>query len=250
MLHVNALSGFGGRVSKTDKIVFVGGKVGVYNTTTYVDVAVNSGLTGGVASSASSGDIIIGLLCVGSYNDDLGMTIGTTGGTPYTLIGSELYKQGVAGGAYPYEDSNLRVAYKFSTGDTTVRFSSGPGSYGEGGYGVYVFRNVDTVNPINAIATATGNTSTPDPPAITPVDDYCYIVAVVGEGGYHEAANYTDPADLTDWFEADGYSSYSGMIGFGHKPSHLGGSFDPAAVAGTGSPESWCAMTFALTPAD
>lgn len=237
----------------TGGILFVGGAVAAKNGATSGDttIALNSGLTGGIASAAQAGDLVIAAFATGSTAD---RTLAITDGSnDYTLIGSELYGNDA-------DDVNLRVAYKFITSDTATTF--GPtGSTSDGGaMAVYVFRNVNASSPLDVAAqTATGtNTYLCDPPAITPSTAGAFIV-VVGAGTCGTFSGPPEPAfassDLTAFQTVAGASEEvnTAILGVGHKNDWSSGAFNPAAFTVSNDSDSadnsWAAVTFALRPA-
>jgi len=208
-------------------------------------MSLTAGLSGGIASSVSDGDFVIAVFATGGVAD---RTLSITDGTnPYTLIGSELY-------ADDTNDSNLRVCYKFVSGDTSVTF--GPtGASGEPGLtGVYVFRNVNQTTPLDVSAvTATGtNSLNPNPPSITPVTSGAFIVAIGASGTRNTGQAFVTPSDLTAFVDNNREDTYGVAFGIGHKNDWSSGEFDPAAwvhdsVASTSY--AWTAITVALRPA-
>jgi hypothetical protein len=244
MLQVSNLIGFGSGGYKT--IQYVGSATDSKASSSTSTIALNSGLTGGIASAVSAGDLVIGVFSVGSTSD---LTLSITDGTnPYTLIGSELYSSSTY-------DGNLRVAYKFmgSTPDTSITFGGTGGTANGGAMIAYVFRNVDQSNPLDVAAvTATGVASEkPNPPAITPVTPGAFIVAAGGHGHQSAGATYITPTDLTG-FRVDVFNSTNDGTGaIGHKNDWVSGSFDPQEwdpdLGWTNC--GWCAITFALRPA-
>lgn len=226
----------------TTPIQFVGSalttKLGATTGDTTIDLT--SGLTGGISTSAQSGDLVIAMFGTSSTAD---RTLSITDGTnAYTLISSELYSITGSGSAV-----NIRVAYKFITSDTATTF--GPtGAVGDAGAtAVYVFRNVDTTTPLDVAATtASGsNTSSPNPPGITPVSDQTFIVAL---GGTPRSDTFTSP-DLTQFITTVSTDTRVLTIGIGHKANWSGGTFNPAPFGtSTGLLRTWVAMTIALRP--
>jgi len=239
------LPGLGGIVvgsSAPDNIVFVGGAVADFagSAATSRTLALNSGLTGGIASSASSGDFVIAVFATGSNTD---RTLAITDGTdPYELIGSEMY---VDGSAF---DVNLRVAFKRITADTQVTFGPTGSDNDAGCYAVYVFRNVDTVTPIDvAVTIATGTDSDVDPASITPNSQNTFLVVIGAGGEVEEVGNFTS-SELTDFLATSSNDLYDCILGIGHVPSWPGGAFNPAAF-GNSNVNAWAAMTIALRSA-
>lgn len=228
-------------------IEFVGGAVYTsFASSSARTMALNSGLTGGIASSVSEGDLVIAAYS-GYSTADRTLPI-TDGTTSYTLIGSELYSN-------DSNDTNLRVAYKFmgSTPDTTTTFDGG-GATGDGaGRIVLVFRGVDPTTPLDVAAvTGTGiNSCLANPPSITPVTPGAFIVAV-GAGATGTTRNTFSSSDLTDFFTGFSQQTRDGTIGAGHKDDWTSGAFNPSAFTFGGSDStsfSWAAVTLALRPA-
>jgi hypothetical protein len=236
-------------------IVFVGGAVASKNGAVSGNstIALNSGLSGGVASSAASGDFVIAAFATGAASD---VTLAITdGSSDYTLIGSELY-------ANDTEDVNLRVAYKFITSDTEVTFGPTHSTSDGGSMAVYVFRNVNISSPLDvAAATATGlNTFLCNPPAITPSTAGAFIVSVgAATVGSYADGSPTPPefasSDLTAFLTTPGPAEEANIaaLGIGHKNNWTSGEFDPAAFTvpndTDSSTYSWAAVTFALRSA-
>ncbi len=229
-------------------IQFVGGVIAskAAATSGNTTLPLNSGLTGGIASAAASGDFVVAAFGTGtSSNRTLSITDGSTG---YTLIGSELYAEDSGG------DTSLRVAYKFITGDTTVTFGPTGDTDDAGAVAAYVFRGVNTTTPLDvSAATATaGDSGNPDPPSITPVTSGAFIVCV-GATGFRGSSGSFSSSDLTDFMSV--YSSnadWDVTMGIGHKPDWVSGAFNPAAFThspGLSVNASWAAVTLALRPA-
>lgn len=227
-------------------IQFVGGatasKAGAASGTS--TIALNSGLTGGIASSASSGDLVIAVFATGSNAD---RTLSITDGTnPYTLIGSELYSNGTT------SDTNLRVAYKFITSDTSVTFDATGNVDDAGAMAVYVFRNVDTTTPLDVTvttATATGSTKA-NPPSITPTTAGAFIVCI-GAAGHQDGTITFTSSDLTDFLTVGSNDLYDASLGIGHIDNWTSGPFDAAAFGNSAVGDaisSWAALSLALRP--
>lgn len=246
-LTVNQLRGFGAKQAAASgpgptNIQFVGGatssKAGATSGNT--TIALNSGLTGGIANSASSGDFVIGVFGTGSLSDrTLAITDGSTG---YTLIGSELYSTDGSSAA-----TNLRVGYKFITGDTSTTFGPTGSNSDAGAMAVYVFRGVNVSNPIDVTTTtATGSGSgAANPPAITPSTEGSYIVCI-GSHGSVGGAVFTS-SDLTDFLTVTSGDTNDATIGIGHYTGWASGPFDAAAFGTAASSLSaWAAMSIAL----
>ena len=220
-------------------IQYVGGNTGTWAGDTYGNNTVSlTALTGGLASSASSGDFVVAAYATNSFdNGTLSITDETNA---YTLVASET------------DDTNLRVAYKRLTGaDASVTF--GPtGSVEEAGAAaVHVWRGVDPTNPLDVAAvTAVASTTfsgQPNPAAITPTTTGAVIIAVGGAAAATGAV-FTS-SDLSNFRTATSEDDCDAMIGIGSK-DWTSGSFDPAQFGGgtTGPGDSWAAVTMALRP--
>jgi hypothetical protein len=208
-------------------------------------IALDSGLTGGIASAVSNGDLVIAAFAVGS---DADRTLAITDGTnPYTLIGSELF----ADDTY---DTNLRVAYKFVSGDTATTFGPTTDSQSAGAMAVYCFRGVDQTTPLDVSVTTvtTSNTGSLTCPAITPVTAGAFIV-VVGAAAHISAVDaWNTPSDLIGFLTDGENDDFDVTFGIGHKADWLSGAFSPEQWTGThgdGTSQSVAGMTIALRPA-
>lgn len=244
MLHANQLLGFNaGRT--TGDIKFVGGatasKAGAASGTSTIPL--NSGLTGGIASAVSNGDLVIAVFATGTVvNRTLSITDGTS---EYALFRSEQYIN------HTY-DCSLRVGYKFVSGDTAVTFGPTGAVEDAGAMAVYVFRGVDQAAPEDTPATGANNTGSglADPPSITPVTPGAFVVAIGAAG---TITNYTfTSSDLEDFLTINSLDTYNTTLGIGHISTWAGGAVNPAAFGATTSPagsSSWNAQTIALRPA-
>ncbi|MEK7598341.1 MAG: hypothetical protein AAB487_01245 [Patescibacteria group bacterium] len=223
-------------------VSYVGGQVGssagVSGNTT-----VNFSLTNGSASTPAADDLVIVAFSNGDTANKA-LTINNSGGTAYTLAGSELYQND----SY---DSNLRVAYRFMPGtpETSVILAGGDASGGRA-WSVHVFRNVDAGTPLDVAAVTAGaiNTRVVNPGAITPTSSGAWIY-VAGAGSGSTGGNYT-ASYLTDFRAANGNDTQDGMVGAGYT-TWSSGAYDPAAFAGGGTTttsDSWTAVTLALRP--
>jgi hypothetical protein len=209
------------------------------------DIALNSGLTGGIAAAVSDGDLVVAAYATGSTaNRTLSITDGSTA---YTLIGSELYSDDTY-------DTNLRVAYKFVSGDTFTRFGT-QGSLEDGGAtAVYVFRGVNASSPLDvaAVTATAANSILANPPAITPVTAGAWVLGV-GAGAYTGTPQTFSSSDLSGFSSIHGRSTYTDcVLGIGYKDDWASGEFDPAAFTfsdSNSSANSWAALTIALRPA-
>jgi hypothetical protein len=248
MLELTQLIGFG--AGGSGGIQFVGGataaKAGAASGNS--TIALNSGLTGGIAAAVSNGDFVLAVYLQSASPGDLDLSNRITDGTTnYTLVGSELFEDDT-------NDVNLRVGYKFVSGDTATTF----GPSGDTGQSVvnavYVFRNVNPSTPIDVtVTTATGiDSAYPNPPSISPTTPGAFIVVIGGAAHRLGTTNYNTPIDLIDFRTASLDATGSECtLGIGHKDDWVSGSFDPGSwtLASDSANSSWAAMSIALRPA-
>jgi hypothetical protein len=234
--------------SSGPNIQFVGGSISSKEGASSGDttLALNSGLTGGIASGVSTDDFVIGIFATGSTAD---RTLAITDGTnPYTLIASEL----ISTDNY---FTNLRVAYKFMGGtpDTSLTFGPTGSSSDAGVYAAYCFRGVDKTTPLDVTpTTATGNNATsPNPPSITPSTLGAFIVAIGAGADDMLNTDTLSTSGLTGFIHAARQDTNGSIMGVGHKNDWTSGAFDPAVMTSsyTSAAGSWAAMTIALRPA-
>jgi hypothetical protein len=247
MLRVNQLTGFGaGGAGVFD---FVGASITSKAGAASGDssMALNSGLTGGIASSVQDGDLVIAMFATAGGTDrTLAITDGSTG---YTLVGTELFS---------VDDfaTNLRVAYKFISGDTATTFGPTLSTNEPGVTAVCAFRAVNLATPLDVtVTTATGaNLANPDPPAITPVTSGALILAIGASSHVAGTVGFNTPSDLTRFVSLGRTGGTDVSLGFGQKTDWASGAFNPVqwTLAAT-NPEptlsAWAAMTIAIRPA-
>lgn len=222
---------------------YVGGNTGTWAGATTGNNNVSlTGLTGGLASSAAAGDIVIAVYVTGSAADrTLSITDGTTA---YNLISTEQYSNGTS------YDTNLRVAYKVLTAaDANTVFGPTGNAADAGAAAVHVWRGVNTATQLDVAAVpATGTgTGRPNPAAITPTTTGA-IVIVGGGGAAATGATYTS-SDLSNFRTVTSSDNNDAMLGVGSF-AWTSGPFDPAAWTGgtTNAADSWAAITLALRP--
>lgn len=231
--------------AKRGQLQYVGGNGGTWAGATSGNNTVSlTALTGGIASSAQSGDLVVAAYAVGTNSS---RTLAITDGTNnYTLIGSQIY-------ANTTYDTVLRVAYKRLTGaDASVTF--GPtGTSGHGGAAVvHVWRGVNAATPLDVAAVPASGTGTftprqVNPASITPATSGAKIL-VVGSVAAATAPNLSASylSGVTARLRADSVDS-SILIGYVDWTS---GAYDPALLTGTfTASDAWAAMTIALRPA-
>lgn len=224
-------------------LTFVGGNTGTWaGATTGNNTVSLTALTGGSASAAAAGDLVIAVYATGSTADrTLSITDGTTA---YTLIGTELYANGTS------YDTNLRVAYKrLTAADTSVTFGPTGNNADAGAAAVYVWRGTDGNTILDVAATTATGTGTgrPTPPAITPTTSGAIIV-MAGGGAAATGATYTSA--LTSFRTVTSADTNDAMLGVGYA-TWTSGTYTPAQWTGgtTNAADSWAAVTIALRPA-
>jgi len=240
-----------------ERPVFVG-KTGVTTKTggsspTYLYL--DSNLTGGIANSPSTGDLVVVGWAVGSrgFSDPpIDYVCRNNNAEIFTIPHTtRLYGNDT-------NDTSLVLGYRFVTSshDRIVVISD----YGTTGVShsiqVEVWRGVDTTTPMDVAAvTATGtNTGIPDPGSITPSTLNSEILCF--------AAGASTDSDPPSGLIASGFTEYTAQQRqgsnsqasiasvFGHY-DWVSGAFDPAVFTGGSSStsNSWAAVLIALRPA-
>ena len=200
-------------------------------------------LTGGIATSAQAGDVVIAGFATGSTADRT-LLIQDPSGTAYTLVGSELYSNGTS------YDTNLRVGLKeLTAADASVTFGPTGNAADAGAMFVHVWRGEDETTILDVTAvTATGTgTGRPDPGAITPSTNGAVIICI-GAGAAATGAVFT-AAYLSNFRTATSVDTNDAMIGVG-SVAWSSGAYNPAVWTGgsTVTSNSWAAVTLALRP--
>jgi len=228
-------------------IQYVGGRSGGFpgSTSGNTNVALNSGLTGGIGASVATGDLVIVAYGTGSSADRT-LLIQNPSAVAYTLIGSELYSDGTT------YDTNLRVAYRFMPSPAEASVQLGPtGAGADGGaYVIHVYRGVDTTTPLDVAATtatATG-TARPNPPSITPTTSGAFVVVATCGAAIDMANTFTfaSATNLLQGYDDDTNEVRTSLATY----TWTSGALDPAAST-TGSnvaADSWAAISIALRP--
>jgi hypothetical protein len=227
-------------------IQYVGGRgAGRAGSTSTVNVAINSGLTGGIGSAAIAGDLVIVCVAVGSQarNPECGIT-------GYT----QLTQQNVTPTTY---DTSFRVSYKFMPGtpDTQVTIPATGNTADGQGYTIHVFRGVDPTVPLDGItptyATGSGTNNRPDPASITPATTgNCLFFG--GGGAAQIGTTVFTAAYLSGFLSYNGPDTNDGTCGAGYLLGQVGGTPYNGAAFGGGSvnaANSWCATALVLRPA-
>jgi hypothetical protein len=217
---------------------FVGG-VALSSSATQTPSFSLTGLSGGLASAPSSGDIVIA--CVAFNNStDRNIQVTTSG---YTEV-ADLYSN-------RSQDGQLGVYYKVLTGaDTSVAFDLGVsvGSF----FVCHVWRNINST-PLDATTTtAIDSGGVPvNSPAITTTRANAIVIAVGAAGLGTSASAPTVPSGMENLFQIFTTGS-SGAAGIAIASAQVASpsTYDPPAFGGfsTSSGSGWCAATLALRP--
>jgi len=145
-----------------------------------------------------------------------------------------------------------RVACKFRTGDTTLTMAGSANTADAVAGLCMVFRGVDPVAPLDVAAvSATGSSANPDPPAIIPVTDHAFIVAMAASmvrdtSWSGTVTNYlpATPVGVASAAETNA-STVAGM----YRDLAVAALENPAAFTSWSS-GTWVAATLALNPRD
>lgn len=223
-------------------LTYVGGTSGSNNDGSNYAVSLTS-LTGGAGSAPIAGDlVIVATGFAGTSDSNPGVT--TSGYTELT----DLYSD-------DSNDSNFSVNWKIMSvsPDTSVTAISGVSTHA-GVTVIQVWRNADSVTPIDVTTTtATGTNGRDfDSPEITPVTSGAVVLSM---GGAAHSASVT--TTLTS--EPTGYSNVVFLAKSGTNQSFTAGlaskawtsgAEDPAAwdISGNSNSDAWCAATVVLRP--
>jgi hypothetical protein len=165
--------------------------------------------------------------------------------------------EGRIGNALGYTEVNdltattrrIRVAWKVFVAGETGPVVEGTGNNADAMAAVAIwFSGVDTTNPFSTTnTTATGNSTNPDPPAITPADNDCAIVVLAGSG-IHDAT----PGTITNYnvlasASASDTNPNSATIAYRLLSGGSGSPENPAAFT-TWAAGNWGVVTAALKP--
>lgn len=228
-------------------ISFVGSKIATGLSGANVAVALNSLNNAAGGTSAAQADDFCVLIYTIASNQDRAMSVSEAGWTEQT----ELFRD--TGGS----DLNFAVYTKRmgATPDTTVTCVGDAFSESGVAAAVIVFRGVDATTPLDvALATATGTTGKPDPPAATPSTAGAWIV-VCGGAAANDTTALGNPGDLSSgtnhFASAKAVDTKVGYAAMGFKSDWTSGSFDPLAFTGGGTSavdHGWGAATLVLRP--
>jgi hypothetical protein len=232
------------QASSAIPVEYVGGYTqGFAGSTENITITFGGNLTGGLASSASAGDMVLIWFGVGSSGAASGLDLSASGNTQVALLFSN-----------DTQEATLLVAYKFmgATPDSTLVLIDGTTSTSyAGAITVQVWRNVEPTIPMDVTpVTATGiNSVLANPPAITPATQGAVIVSGAA-GGHARGAQTYSSSNLTGFLSSGGDDSSDVTIGAGYN-IWTSGSFDPSQFTFSGSDSTlyaWAAATLALRP--
>ncbi len=226
-------------------IQYVGGRgAGRAGSTSTVNVAINSGLTGGIGSAAQAGDLVIVTVAVATQGRNPSCAV--SGYTPLT-------QQHTTATTY---DISVCTSYKFmpATPDTQVTIPS-TGDIADGqGYEIHVFRGVDPTVPLDGVTptylTGSGTNNRPDPQSITPATAGAWIY--FGGGGAASTGTTVFTASyLSGFLSHNGSDTNDGTAGAGYYSGWSSGPYDGAVWAGgnVATANSWGCTTLVLRPA-
>lgn len=225
-------------------IQYVGGRTAGRAGSTSSISANLTGLSGGIDTQPSPGDLVIITSVVGTFGINPAQAI-----SGYTALG----QLNASTASY---DACLDVSYKFmgSPPDTTFTLPSTGGVDYAQRYTVQVFRGVDPTTPMDATAvsaTESGVSNRPNPGSITPVTAGAWVL-ICGGGAALTGASYTAPANFaTDFLKGNTADSVDATVGSGYWQDWTSGAVDPAGYTGgsVNFSNSWAAYTLALRPA-
>jgi hypothetical protein len=226
-------------------IQYVGGRGGGRaGSTSTLNVAINSGLSGGIGSAALAGDLVIVTIAVGTQERNPSCAV-----SGYTA----LTQQHTTATTY---DISVCTSYKIMPDppDTTVTIPSTGNSADGQGYEIHVFRGVDPTTPLDGVtptyATGSGTDNRPNPAAITPSTTGAWIYC--GGGGAASTGTTVFTASyLSGFLSHNGADTNDGTAGAGYYSGWTSGSYDPAVWGGgsVNAANSWGATTLVLRPA-
>lgn len=219
---------------------YVGGITGIAAGSTSNWTVSLTALTGGIASSAAIGDVVV---VFGASGYAAGSSVYGIGN-----VNAE-YSQGSVGtGSTSF--TNIQFSYKrLTTADTTVTLNGSLDTKAAAAVVVQVWRGVATAVVLDVSETYASGSATgrPNPPSITPTTTGAVILAA-GAGASATGAVFTN-SELTSFLSATSPDTTDAMVGAGYK-TWTSGAFDPAQFAGgtTGAGDAWAAVTVALRP--
>jgi hypothetical protein len=226
---------------------YVGGQgVNLVGTTSSTNITF--ALTGGIAATPSTDDIVI-LVFGTASNTDRRATIFPVKGSDaanYTQI-SSTYVNGT-------NDTNAFFGYKFmgATPDTGINLPAGTGNAADGGgVTIHVWRGISTSSPLEGgtKATSGGSTALANPPAAS-INTAGAITIVATASGHTGGSDTYSSTQLSNFINGSGSDTFDSSVGMG---SYSGaGPFDPSPFTFTQADStafSSVAYTQTFTPA-
>lgn len=214
------------------KLVYVGGAVGdVYSSA--ITIPLNA-LTGGIASAAAAGDLVVAM----AFNVDASDRTFTDPGGEWDAKHADLRQGNINFAAFTKRLTVSSSSLTFSGGFFTTHY-----------YAAQVWRGSHAATPIDATpTTAQGSTSGgTNAPSITTIGGSCVVLV----GGVYTGTTVSDlsaPADTTNFLEiGDADSSIAMAAARVTAP----GAYDPPAFGGgtSGGSPAWCAVSIPIRPA-
>lgn len=203
-------------------------------------------LSGGVGT-IQEGDIVIAIFGraaeTAGTTDSEDMAIATPG---YTEL-ADLFQEDT-------RETNLGVFYKImgEIPDSQVEGAS----LDSGGASleraeamiVHVWRNVNRLNPIEAISTVTAaSSSLANPPAVTTITENAVVLAIGASANDNNTTQFTQGGDLSNFISIGSPDTQDITLGVGSIATTTPGPVDPLAFSiATNSSYSWAAVTLAL----
>lgn len=203
-----------------------------------------TGLTGGVGSSAQTGDLVI-VVTGWTSTADGNPGVDTAG---YTEI------NGVDYFANDTRDANVSFNYKImgAIPDTSVTVRGFNNAANGGATVVQVWRNADQTTPLDVAMTAVTNNNgaRPDSPSITPLTSGAVVLSAGFGTGDTTPLGFTAPTGYGNAVTAQGAGSSYGANAVVASKSWAGGAEDPAAWTGgeTTTSDSRGAASIAIRP--
>jgi hypothetical protein len=238
--------------SELATLTYVGGQTS-NRSGTGGSVTITFSLTGGTNSTPQAEDLVVVLFATGTDTSNRDMNVrhnatGTFANADYSEI-ADLF-------ALDTDSTNLYVGYSFmgATPATGITLPNGTFSNQDGGaVTIQVWRNVDSVTPLDVDSTTTTITSSgiPDPPSITTVTNNAVII-VCAASGHGSGIESFSSSELSNFLTAYGSDNYDSTVGMGSYLQATVGTFNPAAFTASyadNTDYSAAAVTLALRPA-
>lgn len=212
-------------------LVYVGGATGTHSGPN-PSIAINS-LSGGIASAAASGDLVIVGIANRNHPDPGDVytpganwdgTLATYApGTALTLLAQYSYK-------------------RLTAADTSI--TMGAGFTADHAWVVQVWRNSNASTPIDATTTHTSGTGVPNSPSITTATGSAWVLTLGAAAGFN--TDLTVPSGYGFFL----HSSQSLLrIGMAAIDTTAAGAIDPPVFGGGNASSTFFAATVAIRPA-